>query len=68
MKAAVMRALRTPLTIEEIQISKPGPREVLVRTVATGVCHSDLHVVEGESSSSRCPRSSSTRLEFRRQV
>jgi S-(hydroxymethyl)glutathione dehydrogenase/alcohol dehydrogenase len=42
-----MRALRAPLAIEEIQIETPGPREVLVRTVATGVCHSDLHVLEG---------------------
>ena len=47
MKAAVMRTLRAPLAIEEVQLSKPGPREVLVRTAATGVCHSDLHVVEG---------------------
>lgn len=47
MKAAVMRALHAPLAIETIQISKPGPREVLVRTAAVGVCHSDLHVVEG---------------------
>jgi S-(hydroxymethyl)glutathione dehydrogenase/alcohol dehydrogenase len=47
MRAAVMRALKAPLTIEEIQIGTPGPHEVLVRTVATGVCHSDLHVMEG---------------------
>jgi S-(hydroxymethyl)glutathione dehydrogenase/alcohol dehydrogenase len=47
MKAAVMRAVKESLTIEEIQIGKPGPREVLVRTAATGVCHSDLHVIEG---------------------
>ncbi len=47
MKAAVMRAVGAPLAIEEIQISTPGPREVLVRTVATGVCRSDLHVLAG---------------------
>jgi S-(hydroxymethyl)glutathione dehydrogenase/alcohol dehydrogenase len=47
MKAAVLRSLHSPLTIEEIQIGRPGPREVLVRIKATGVCHSDLHVVEG---------------------
>jgi S-(hydroxymethyl)glutathione dehydrogenase/alcohol dehydrogenase len=47
MKAAVMRATKTPLTIESIDVAPPGPREVLVRTVATGVCHSDLHVLEG---------------------
>ena len=52
MKAALMRALHAPLTIESIQISKPGPREVLVRTVATGVCHSDLHIIEGALPSS----------------
>jgi S-(hydroxymethyl)glutathione dehydrogenase/alcohol dehydrogenase len=47
MKAAVMRAVREPLSIEDIQIGTPGPREVLVRTCATGVCHSDLHVLDG---------------------
>jgi S-(hydroxymethyl)glutathione dehydrogenase / alcohol dehydrogenase len=48
MKAAVMRAIGEPLQIEEIRIDTPGPREVLVRTVATGVCHSDLHILEGK--------------------
>jgi len=47
MKAAVLRAYNTPLEIEEVQLGDLGPREVRVRTVATGVCHSDLHVVEG---------------------
>jgi len=47
MKAAVMRAVGEPLHVEEVQIGTPGPREVLVRTAATGVCHSDLHVLEG---------------------
>ena len=47
MKAAVLHAPGTPLIIEEVSISKPGPREVLVRTVAVGVCHSDLHFVDG---------------------
>jgi S-(hydroxymethyl)glutathione dehydrogenase/alcohol dehydrogenase len=46
MKAAVMRAWKSPLEIEDIEISKPGRREVLVRTAASGVCHSDLHVME----------------------
>ena len=47
MKAAVLREVRTPLQIEDIQIAKPGPHEVLIRTTAAGVCHSDLHFVEG---------------------
>ena len=47
MKAAVLRELNRPLEIEEVQVSKPGPREVLVRTLAAGVCHSDLHFMDG---------------------
>ncbi|MFM7119960.1 MAG: Zn-dependent alcohol dehydrogenase [Gammaproteobacteria bacterium] len=47
MKAAVLREINKPLVIEDIQHGKPGPREVLVRTVAAGVCHSDLHFQNG---------------------
>ncbi len=47
MKAAVLREVNTPLQIEEIQHGDPGPREVLVRTAAAGVCHSDLHFLDG---------------------
>ncbi len=47
MKAAVLREVGRPLAIEDVQIGKPGPREVLIRTVAAGVCHSDLHFIEG---------------------
>ena len=47
MKAAVMRANNAPLEIEEVEIDDPGPGEVLVKTAASGICHSDLHVIEG---------------------
>jgi S-(hydroxymethyl)glutathione dehydrogenase/alcohol dehydrogenase len=47
MKAAVLRQTKSPLIIENVTINKPGPREVLIRTKAAGVCHSDLHFVEG---------------------
>jgi S-(hydroxymethyl)glutathione dehydrogenase/alcohol dehydrogenase len=47
MKAAVFRKVHEPLAIEAVEIDKPWGREVLVRTAATGVCHSDLHVVDG---------------------
>jgi S-(hydroxymethyl)glutathione dehydrogenase / alcohol dehydrogenase len=47
MKAAVFREINQPMEIEEIQLSKPGPREVLIRTAAAGVCHSDLHFFNG---------------------
>src|SRR5579864_8307994 len=46
-EAAVFRKVLEPLTIEPVDIDRPWGREVLVRTVATGVCHSDLHVVDG---------------------
>jgi len=47
MQAAVFRKVHEPLTIETVDVDKPWGREVLVRTAATGVCHSDLHVVDG---------------------
>ena len=47
MRAAVLRAVNQPVTIEDVQVDAPAPREVLVRTGASGVCHSDLHFVEG---------------------
>ncbi|MEM1231098.1 MAG: alcohol dehydrogenase catalytic domain-containing protein [Pseudomonadota bacterium] len=47
MKAAVLREVNQPLSIEDIQHGDPAPREVLVRTVAAGVCHSDLHFQNG---------------------
>ncbi|MEM1228995.1 MAG: Zn-dependent alcohol dehydrogenase [Pseudomonadota bacterium] len=47
MKAAVFREVNVPMEIEEISVSKPGPREVLIRTAAAGVCHSDMHFFNG---------------------
>ncbi|WP_426031799.1 Zn-dependent alcohol dehydrogenase [Caulobacter sp. DWP3-1-3b2] len=47
MKAAVLREVGQPLQIEDVSIGKPGPHEVLIRTKAAGVCHSDLHFIEG---------------------
>ncbi|HEY2187088.1 MAG TPA: Zn-dependent alcohol dehydrogenase [Caldimonas sp.] len=47
MKAAVLHAPHQPMTIEDVAIGKPRRREVLVRTAAAGLCHSDLHFIEG---------------------
>ena len=47
MKAAILREVGKPLSTENIQIGKPGPHEVLIRTVAAGVCHSDVHFADG---------------------
>jgi S-(hydroxymethyl)glutathione dehydrogenase/alcohol dehydrogenase len=44
-KAAVLNEPNQPLDIEDIEIDEPGPREVLLRTAASGVCHSDLHLI-----------------------
>lgn len=46
-KAAIFHGPHADLTIEDIELGTPGPREIRVRTVASGVCHSDLHFVEG---------------------
>jgi len=48
MKAAVVRAFGQPLTLEEVPIPEPGPGEVLVRILASGVCHTDLHAADGD--------------------
>ncbi|TBU99257.1 alcohol dehydrogenase AdhP [Stutzerimonas kirkiae] len=48
MKAAVLRKFGQPLQIEEVQIPRPGPGELLVKIAACGVCHTDLHAIEGD--------------------
>ena len=47
MKAAVLYEVNQPLVIEEISAKKPQAHEVLVRTSVAGLCHSDLHFIEG---------------------
>ena len=47
MKAAILYEAGKPLEIADIRVAKPGPREVLIRTAAVGVCRSDLHFVDG---------------------
>ena len=48
MKAAVLGGANEPLSVEEIELDDPKAGEVRVKMVATGVCHSDLHVVTGD--------------------
>ena len=47
MKAAVLNRQPGDLEIEDLRIDDPGRGEVLVRTVGAGLCHSDLHFMEG---------------------
>lgn len=46
-KAAVFHGPGQPLTIETLQLDDPQSGEVMVRILATGLCHTDLHVMEG---------------------
>ena len=52
-RAAVFREINQPLGIEDVDVADPGPEEVLVKTVACGVCHSDLHALHGSIASPR---------------
>jgi S-(hydroxymethyl)glutathione dehydrogenase/alcohol dehydrogenase len=47
MRAAVLRECPGWLDVTELDVGAIGPREVLVRTSAAGLCHSDLHCIEG---------------------
>ncbi len=47
MKAAIFHGPNQLLTIEQVEIDKPMAHEVLVKTMASGVCHSDLHFIDG---------------------
>lgn len=48
MRAAVVEHFGGPLSIREMEIPRPGPGQALVKVIATGVCHTDLHAVEGD--------------------
>ncbi|MBV8348503.1 MAG: alcohol dehydrogenase catalytic domain-containing protein, partial [Mycolicibacterium sp.] len=48
MKAAVVHEFGQPLRIEEVPIPAPGPGEVLIKVMANGICHTDLHTVNGD--------------------
>jgi len=48
MKAAILREFKAPLSIEEIPTPQVEANEVLVKVEACGVCHSDLHVADGD--------------------
>jgi S-(hydroxymethyl)glutathione dehydrogenase/alcohol dehydrogenase len=47
-EAAVIERAGMPPVIETLQLADPGPGEVLVRMTASGICHSDLHVRDGD--------------------
>ncbi len=48
MKAAVVHAFGEPLRIEEMPVKEPGLHQILVKVMASGVCHTDLHAASGD--------------------
>lgn len=46
-RAAILREVNTPWSVEEIELDEPQEREILVRTTAAGMCHSDEHAHDG---------------------
>jgi propanol-preferring alcohol dehydrogenase len=48
MKAAIVEKFGDPLVLREVPIPVPGPGQALVEVVASGVCHTDLHAVDGD--------------------
>jgi len=47
MKAAILEQAGQPLVIRDVSVAKPAPHEVLIQTAACGLCHSDLHFIDG---------------------
>jgi propanol-preferring alcohol dehydrogenase len=47
MKAAVVTSFEKPLEIKQVPIPQVGPNDILVKNIACGVCHSDLHFAKG---------------------
>ena len=55
MRAVLFDAPGLPLRLAEIAIPQPGPGQVLIKVLACGVCHTDLHIVDGEISEPKLP-------------
>ena len=49
MKVAVAYEVGQPLVLEDLPVPAIGPRDVLVRISASGICHTDLHVIDGRT-------------------
>ena len=54
-RAAVLEEFAAPLVVQEVELAEPGPKEVLVRLVACGVCHTDLYTASGVDPSGYAP-------------
>jgi S-(hydroxymethyl)glutathione dehydrogenase/alcohol dehydrogenase len=54
-RAAVLEEFAKPLVVQEVELAEPGPREVLVRLQACGVCHTDMYTASGVDPSGYAP-------------
>ena len=54
-RAAVLEEFGSPLVVGDVELADPGPREVLVRLVACGVCHTDMYTASGTDPSGYAP-------------
>ena len=48
MKAAVLYKYNSPLKIQDLELDEPAAGEIMVKMMASGVCHSDWHVFKGD--------------------
>lgn len=55
MRALQLLEPKTALVCSEVQLPSPRERELLVEISACGVCHTDLHVVDGELVGGKLP-------------
>ena len=55
MRAMVLKAARQPLIMMELPVPEPAPDQVLLRIHTCGVCHTDLHIIEGELTKPKLP-------------
>lgn len=47
MKAGILKAIGSPLVVEEMPIPRIGPDEVLIETHTCGICRTDIHILDG---------------------
>ncbi len=55
MRAMVLKAAKQPLIMMELPVPEPAPDQVLLRIHTCGVCHTDLHIIEGELTKPKLP-------------
>jgi propanol-preferring alcohol dehydrogenase len=48
MRAAVVESFKEPLVLCELDVPVPGPGQIVMKTEACGVCHTDLHAAHGD--------------------